>query len=135
MDLLSLGFIRIFFYVNGFEKGDGNLKVVPGSHLFRDPNIDAHSDEEFIENWITGKTHPLTGEPLQIVELTAPPATIALMWTHAAHGVHPRREESTTRWCVVYAYRNPGRPSRARWITEAFEEKLIPGAEGLMSLY
>ena len=34
-----LGFLRIFFYVNGFEIGDGGLKVVPGSHLFRDPEI------------------------------------------------------------------------------------------------
>ena len=32
----SLGFVRIFFYVNGFEPDDGGLKVVPGSHLFRD---------------------------------------------------------------------------------------------------
>lgn len=131
----SLGFVRIFFYVNGFEAGDGNLRVVPGSHLYRDPNIDAHSDEEFVERWMAGKTHPLTGEPLQIVDLTAPPATVALMWTHAAHAVHPRRSESTTRWSVVYAYRNPGRRSLARWITEAYENKPIPGAEGLMSLY
>ncbi len=131
----SLGFIRIFFYVNGFEKGNGNLKVVPGSHLFRDRHIDAHSDAELVEEWVAGKTHPLTGEPLQIVDLTAPPATVALMWTHAAHAVHPRQAASTTRWSVVYAYRNPGCPSRARWITEAFEQKPIPGAEGLMSLY
>ncbi len=130
----SLGFIRIFFYVSGFEKGDGNLKVVPGSHLFRDPAIDAHSDEEFTAQWLAGKRHPLTGEPLQIVDLVAPPATVALMWTHAAHAVCPRQAASATRWSVVYAYRNPGRPSRARWITEAFEKKPIPGADGLMGL-
>jgi hypothetical protein len=131
----ALGFVRIFFYANGFEAGDGNLKVVPGSHLFRDPHIDAHSDEELQEKWLAGKRHPQTGEPLQIVDLTAPAGTVALMWTHAAHAVHPRQPGSKTRWSVVYAYRNPGRPSRARWITAAFEQKPIPGAEGLMSLY
>jgi hypothetical protein len=36
---------------------------------------------------------------------------------------------------VVYAYRNPGRPSGARWISEEYEKKPIIGAEGLMSLY
>lgn len=131
----SLGFIRIFFYVNGFQAGDGNLKVVLGSNLFRDPTIDAQSDEELLATWLAGKSHPVTGEPLRIVDLTAPPATIALMWTHAAHAVAPRQETSSTRWCVVYAYRNPGRSSRARWITEAFEKKPIPSAEGLINLY
>lgn len=131
----TLGFVRIFFYVNGFELGDGNLRVVPGSHLFRDAQIDAHSDEELQEKWLAGKKHPLTNEPLQIVDLTAPAGSVALMWTHAAHAVHPRQPGSATRWSVVYAYRNPGRPSLARWITPAFEQKAIPGAEGLMSLY
>ena len=32
----ALGFIRVFFYVTGFAAGDGGLKVVPGSHLFRE---------------------------------------------------------------------------------------------------
>ncbi|MEZ4870159.1 MAG: phytanoyl-CoA dioxygenase family protein [Caldilineaceae bacterium] len=131
----SLGFVRIFFYVSGFERGNGNLKVVPGSHLYRDAQIQAESDAELEAGWMAGKTHLLTGESLRIEPLAAPPATVALMWTHAAHGVNPRLPDSPTRWTVVYAYRNPGRPSRARWISEAYERKQIPGAEGLMSLY
>jgi hypothetical protein len=35
----------------------------------------------------------------------------------------------------VYAYRNPGLPSNARWISEEYEKRRIPGAEGLLSLY
>jgi hypothetical protein len=31
-DQPELGFIRIFFYVSGFQRGNGSLKVVPGSH-------------------------------------------------------------------------------------------------------
>lgn len=131
----SLGFIRIFFYVNGFEPNDGGLKAVPGSHLYRDARIHAPSDEALREGWLAGRKHPETGEPLEIEALSAPSGTVALMWTHAAHAVSPRKADSDTRWCVVYAYRNPGRPSRARWLTPEFERKPIPGAEGLMSLY
>jgi hypothetical protein len=131
----SLGFVRIFFYVNGFEPDDGGLKAVPGSHLYRDSKIQARTDEALREGWLVGKTHPETGEPLEIEALSAPPGTVALMWTHAAHAVSERKPDSHTRWCVVYAYRNPGEPSGARWITPEFEQKPIPGAEGLMSLY
>ena len=130
-----LGFVRIFFYVNGFELNNGNLKAVPGSHLYRDAQINAETDADLQANWLAGKSHPQTGEPLQIKPLATPPATVVLMWTHAAHAVNPRLPDSPTRWAVVYAYRNPGRPSRARWISEAYERKPIPGAEGLLTLY
>lgn len=129
-----LGFIRIFFYISGFERGDANLKAVPGSHLYRDRSINALTDADLTAGWLVGKTHPHTGELLQIEELAVPPASVVLMWTHAAHAVNPRRS-TNTRWCVVYAYRNPGRPSEARWISEAYEQKVISGAEGLLSLY
>jgi hypothetical protein len=131
----ELGFIRIFFYVNGFAPDDGGLGVVPGSHLYRDAKIHALSDEALREGWLAGKRHLLTGEPLSIEYLAAPSGSVVLMWTHAAHAVSPRQPESATRWTVVYAYRNPGLPSRARWITPAFEASPPPGAEGLMSLY
>ena len=131
----SLGFVRIFFYVNGFEPDDGGLKAVPGSHLYRDAKIHGRTDDALREGWLAGKTHPETGQPLEIEALFAPPGTVALMWTHAAHAVSARKPNSDTRWCVVYAYRNPGRPSGARWISPEFEQKPIPGAEELMSLY
>ena len=79
--------------------------------------------------------HPITGQPLEIEELAAPEGSVVLMWTHAAHAVTPRRAGSDTRWTVVYAYRNPGLPLRARWLSEAFEERGVLGAEGLLSLY
>lgn len=131
----ELGFIRIFFYVNGFAVGDGNLKAVPGSQLYRDPGIKAASDEELQAGWMASKAHPQTGAPLEIQELEAPSGSVVIMWTHAAHAVTPRRADSDTRWCVVYAYRNPGEHSGARWINEPFERANIPGTEGLMSMY
>ena len=129
------GFVRIFFYVNGFESDDGGLKVVPGSHLYRDPKIHGATDNVLREGWLVGKTHPETGNPLEIEELSVPTGTVVLMWTHAAHAVNPRKPDSDTRWTVVYAYRNPGKDAGARWITPEFEKKHIPGAEGLMSLH
>ncbi len=129
------GFVRIFFYVNGFEADDGGLKAVPGSHLYRDGRITGITDEDLQAGWLVGKTHPETGEPLRIERLSVPKGTVILMWTHAAHAVTPRKRGSDTRWTVVYAYRNPGKPSGARWISPEFEAKPIPGTEGLMSLY
>ena len=131
----SLGFLRVFFYVNGFQADDGGLKVVRGSHLHRDAGIRAESDAELLSGWMADKVHPKTGMALAIEGLSVPRGTVVLMWTHAAHGVNGRKMESDTRWCVVYAYRNPGRVSRARWLSEEFEKKRVVGAEGLMSLY
>jgi len=131
----SLGFLRIFFYVNGFGADDGGLKVVPGSHLFRDSRVTADTDADLQRTWLDGKRHPWTGKPLDIERLSAPEGSVVLMWTHALHGVTPRKPLSSMRWMVVYAYRNPGQPSRARWITEEFEHSPVPGTEGLMSLY
>ena len=130
----ALGFVRIFFYVNGFEMGDGNLKVVPGSHLYRDPVIQAASDQELRDGWMRDRTHPRTGDALQIEELEAPQGSVALMWTHAAHGVSARLPGSGTRWTVVYAYRNPGAESAARWITPEFQAS-VDVEESLMTLY
>jgi hypothetical protein len=134
-DRPELGFIRIFFYVNGFDADDGGLGVVPGSHLFRDARLSARSDEALREGWLAGRRHPVTGAPLEIQYLSAPPGTVIVMWTHAAHAVSPRRPGSSTRWTVVYAYRNPGAESRARWISPEFEQHPPAGAEGLMGLY
>ena len=131
----KLGFLRVFFYVNGFAADDGGLKVVNGSHHFRDQDIRAESDGELERGWMAGKVHPHTDDPLRLEGLSLAERSVVLMWTHAAHGVTPRKDGSGMRWCVVYAYRNPGRQSHARWLSQEFEQKEIAGAEGLMSLY
>jgi phytanoyl-CoA hydroxylase len=129
----DLGFLRIFFYVNGFQADDGGLKVVPGSHRFRDPKIRAADDTELSKGWLRNKTHPDTGAPLAIETLNAPEGSVVLMWTHAAHAVTARKPGSPVRWSVVYAYRNPGAPpSPARWISPEFEQNPPPGAERLL---
>ena len=131
----ELGFVRIFFYVSGFTKDDGGLKVVPGSHLLRDAKLHARTDDDLRDGWMRGKTNPDTGEEFVIEGLDAASGSVAVMWTHAAHAVTPRKRASDTRWCVVYAYRNPGLPSRARWVTQEFEQRPPVGAEALLPLY
>ena len=71
---------------------------------------------------------------MQIEELEAPQGSVALMWTHAAHGGSARLPGSGTRWTVVYAYRNPGAESAARWITPEFQAS-VDVEESLMTLY
>ena len=61
--------------------------------------------------------------------------TVDVMWTYALHAVNPRKTASDVRQCVVYAYRNSGAPSGARWISADYEKRRMPGAEGLMTLY
>jgi hypothetical protein len=85
--------------------------------------------------WLNGKTHPLTGEPLEVVDLDVPEGSVVVMWTNALHAVTPRRSGSDTRWTLVTAYRNPGAPSGARWIRPGFEADPPAGAESIMSLY
>ena len=94
-DRPELGFIRIFFYVSGFQRGNGSLKVVPGSHSYR-ANIRAESDEELRASWLNGKTHPVTGKPLEIVDLEVPEGSVIVMWTDALHTVTPRQSQPTT---------------------------------------
>ena len=134
-DRPDLGLVRIFFYVNGFTADDAGLKVLRGSHLLRDEKLHARSDDDLAERWLAENAHPVTGADFVIEGLDAPAGTVVVMWTHAAHAVTPRRPESDTRWCVVYAYRNPGLTSRARWITEDFERDPPKGAEALLPLY
>lgn len=132
----ELGFVRIFFYVNGFEPDDGGLKAVPGSHLYRRTGIRASVDDnEMWAAWGSDRTHPETGEPMEVENLTAPPGTVALMWTHALHAVTPRKTGSDSRWCVVYAYRNPGEGSGARRISFPFEQKCRNTLGNLVELY
>ena len=135
-DQPELGFIRIFFYVNGFSPDDGGLKAVPGSHLFRRIGMRSSvDDEDMWSAWGDDRTHTATGEEMTVENLTAPPGTVALMWTHALHGVTPRQAGSETRWCVVYAYRNPGQPSSARRISFAFEHNFHQRFGNLADLY
>ena len=94
-------------YLNGFEaQDDGGLKIIRGSHLFRDSNgCRAVTDEEMRQEWLRDRTHPVTGQPLEIEHLSLPPGSIVCCLSHAAHGVAAKKPDRPTRWCSLICYR------------------------------
>lgn len=94
---------------DGFVAGDsdGGLKVVPGSHLFRDPDHcrGGVADAEFAVGWMQGKSHPVTGNSLEIKALSLPPGSLVSVVAHLAHGVSSRAVDGTTRFGSLWSYR------------------------------
>lgn len=94
-------------YPQGFESGDdGGLKLIRGSHLFRDSTgCQGATDEGMTRGWLAGKVHPVTTSPLQIEHLSLPPGSIVCCLSHAAHAVDPKTKNRKTRWCSLYCYK------------------------------
>jgi len=96
-------------YPQGFDADlDGGLKIVRGSHLFRDPErCRAPSDEEMEQGWLKDRLHPVTNEPLEIERLSLEPGSVCCCLSHAAHAVAPKAQDRSTRWCSLYCYKKP----------------------------
>ena len=104
--------IRTLCYPEGAESGDGaELGVIPGSHLYRIPfkwNTDRPDDDATMQaNWLKGKTHAITGKPLEIVHLSLPPGSMVSFVHHMPHHVQHRPPRAPTRWGLLMAYRTP----------------------------
>lgn len=100
--------IFLFAYPDGFGKTDeGGLKVVAGSHLHRDvANCrGGRTDMEFLAGWMSGKTHPVTGDALTITHLTLPPGSLVAAFAHLAHGVDSRSQALQPRGASLWCYR------------------------------
>lgn len=59
-DQPQLGLILIFFYVNGFSPNDRALKVVSGSHHYRDLAISSNTNQQLCVGWVNNKKYSLT---------------------------------------------------------------------------
>jgi hypothetical protein len=96
-------------YLNGFNaENDGGLKIIRGSHLFRDPTgCRAESDEKMRQGWMKDRIHPVKGEPLGIEHLSLPPGSVVCCLSHAAHAVAEKSPGKKTRWCSLFCYRKP----------------------------
>lgn len=94
-------------YPEGFEaEDDGGLKIVRGSHLFRDPSGCRYpDDDEMAREWLAGKMHPVTGEVLRIERLSLPAGSLVCCLSHAAHAVSPKARGRKTRWATLYCYK------------------------------
>jgi hypothetical protein len=89
--------IRTLCYPEGaasIESGGygGELGLIPGAHLFRCPYEASfsHSDDAMMQQWLEGKRHPQTGEPLSIVKLVVPAGSLISFHHHMPHWVGPR---------------------------------------------
>ena len=89
----------------------GEFAVIPGAHLYRVPykwNTERpDEDEDMRSGWLKGKTHPITGEPLEIVHLSLPPGSMVSFVHHMPHYVGRRKPDSEMRWGLLMAFRTP----------------------------
>ena len=94
-------------YPQGFgAKKDGGLKLIRGSHLFRDPaGCQANNDEEMQQGWLAERMHPVTNQSLRIEHLSLPPGSVVCCLSHAAHAVAPKAPDQKPRWCSLYCYK------------------------------
>ncbi len=104
---LQSNFNLTLCYPDGFSaEDDGGLKIIKGSHLFRDPmGCLADSDEEMQQGWMQGRVHPVTSEPLRIERFSLAPGSVVCCLSHAAHAVAPKVPGRETRWCSLYCYK------------------------------
>lgn len=123
-------------YLNGFQSDeDGGLKIIRGSHLFRDPTgCVAKTDEEMENGWLNGRIHPITGKALEIEKLALPPGSIVCCLSHAAHGVASKVATQETRWSFLICYRKKSIDGYAQppsavppiWAMKAHRDELPP---------
>ncbi len=113
--------IRTLCYPEGAEIGDGGeLRVIPGAHLYRIPykwNTERPDDDAAMQaGWLKGKTHAITGKPLEILHLSLPPGSMISFVHHMPHHVRHRPPGAPTRWGLLMAYRTPDpAASPAKW--------------------
>ncbi|MDP6745988.1 MAG: hypothetical protein QGH37_03000 [Candidatus Poribacteria bacterium] len=94
-------------YPQGFEAAnDGGLKLIRGSHLFRDPTgCRASNDDRMRKGWLAKRLHPVTEQLLKIEHLSLPPGSVVCCLSHAAHAVAAKGLNKDTRWCSIYCYK------------------------------
>ncbi len=94
-------------YPEGFDDNvDGGLKMIRGSHLFRDPSGCRFQDDATVQaEWMASRTHPVTGEALRIERPSLPPGSLVCCLSHAAHAVSPKAAGRSTRWATIFCYK------------------------------
>ena len=90
----------------------GELAVIPGYHLHRDPfkwNSARPDDDEGMEAYLAahGMAHPLTGESLRVKHLNLPPGSLVSIPAHMPHYVSSRKPGAGTRWALLLTVRRP----------------------------
>ncbi len=124
-DTSSEAMIRVFFYISGFNRSNGGcLRVIPGSHMWRDPGLGSR-----LRQWREQGMTTYQGISLNEEVLECEPGSVILMHTHAAHGVTPmcKGEAGSPRWAFVACYRTGESWSPSRNLSSTFAAKDGPG--------
>jgi hypothetical protein len=144
--------VRTLCYPEGFlAANDAGLKIVPGSHLFRENgghgdlyNIGevpserekdpSKADAVMREGWLKGKLNPISGAPLMVERPALPPGSMASILHHTLHGVDPKDPSAGTRWCCLMAYRAPDplkeAPTQSRTLPGMWERESVAEVGG-----
>ncbi len=114
-------YVQILYYLNGFTRGDRNLKVIPGSHRVA-PTEDATPDR-----MLAGAFDAEAGRPLKEKRLELPPGSMVYINARIFHGVEPKPADSPQPYRIfnIDIFKEAGPPHRhtqeipAEWIAGA----------------
>ena len=142
---IGLGLVRTICYPQGCgnAEGDGGLSLIKGAHLFRDPycwntSRPTGTEEAMQRAWLSGRTHPLTGEPLAVTKIALPPGSLVCFGHHMPHYVGSINESHGTRLGLLMVFRRPDPKGRLRscdrnipdeWVQREWEEGGLTEAE------
>lgn len=123
-------YVQILYYLNGFTRGDRNLKVIPGSHRIaptEDAAPDRTSSDEFSNRLVAGEFDTEAGRPLREKQLELPPGSMVYINARIFHGVEPKPVDSPQPYRIfnIDIFKEAGPPHRytqeipAEWIEGA----------------
>lgn len=108
----------------------GQLAVIPGYHLYRDPfkwNTSRPDDDDSMAAYIQEQNmkHPVTGTPLAIHHIELPPGSMVSIPAHMPHYVAPRRRGAGMRWGLLLTYRQPDPKQRFASISRSVPDEWV----------
>ena len=110
-------YVQILYYLNGFTRGDRNLKVIPGSHRVA-PIEDAVPDraraDAFVKRLLGGEFDVEAGRPLREKRLELPPGSMVYIDARIFHGVEPKPIDSPQPYRIfnIDIFKEAGPPHR-----------------------
>jgi hypothetical protein len=120
-------YVGMLYYPNGFNRGDTNLAVVPGSHLSI-PTTDRYAN---LEELLEGKYDVQAGREFKLKQLQLPPGSMVFLNGRTFHAVSPKPLDSPQayRIFVNYIFKEAGPPHRftqpipPEWLESANPER------------
>ena len=115
-------YVQMLYYVNGFEKGDASLSVVPGSHLCTPKERTVDEDE-----LLKGVYDEEAGLELKLKDLELPPGSMVCLSGRTIHAAAPKPVDSPQeyRLNVHYLFKEVGAPHK---LTQPIPEEWLPEA-------